>query len=218
MQAACAPLRAAGAATLDARPGTSLAAHEVSLALPIIATPYNPGPAVLRNAALPRGACAGRGCWVSCAVVCTSRHPACAHSCGAPCLPPPPSPPPLPATAIHHSSPPLHNARVAQVRALADKICQNPIIIDLKGKDAVPETGQRPTSAAHPGCQRMHRRGCAASLTAAARPCFAAHHHPCCSLSEPPKRSLYFPPHSWSRAGVVHISFPATCLLDTQRL
>ncbi|KAL4449436.1 hypothetical protein ABPG77_007080 [Micractinium sp. CCAP 211/92] len=27
-----------------------------------------------------------------------------------------------------------------EVRALADKICQNPIIIDLKGKDAVPET------------------------------------------------------------------------------
>jgi superfamily II DNA/RNA helicase len=28
-----------------------------------------------------------------------------------------------------------------EVRALADKICQNPIIVDLKGKDAVPETG-----------------------------------------------------------------------------
>jgi superfamily II DNA/RNA helicase len=28
-----------------------------------------------------------------------------------------------------------------EVRALAAKICQNPIIIDLKGKDAVPETG-----------------------------------------------------------------------------
>lgn len=28
-----------------------------------------------------------------------------------------------------------------EVRALAGKICQNPIIIDLKGKDAVPETG-----------------------------------------------------------------------------
>lgn len=28
-----------------------------------------------------------------------------------------------------------------QVRALAGQICQNPIIIDLKGKDAVPETG-----------------------------------------------------------------------------
>ncbi|GAB4816240.1 hypothetical protein N2152v2_003286 [Parachlorella kessleri] len=27
-----------------------------------------------------------------------------------------------------------------EVRALADKICQNPIIVDLKGKDAVPET------------------------------------------------------------------------------
>lgn len=28
-----------------------------------------------------------------------------------------------------------------EVRALAGRICQNPIVIDLKGKDAVPETG-----------------------------------------------------------------------------
>lgn len=66
--------------------------------------------------------------------------------------------------------------------------------------------GARDRSAAYPGCQRMHRTGCAASLTAAARPCFAAHHPTCCSLSEPPKRSHHFPPHSRPPAGALHTS------------
>ena len=29
-----------------------------------------------------------------------------------------------------------------EVRGLAEKICQNPVVVDLKGKDAVPEAGE----------------------------------------------------------------------------
>lgn len=54
-------------------------------------------------------------------------------------VPASPHPPPSPAPPqVLLFSATLHSP---EVRALADKICQNPIIIDLKGKDAVPETG-----------------------------------------------------------------------------
>ena len=50
-----------------------------------------------------------------------------------------------------------------EVRALAGKICQNPIIIDLKGKDAVPEAGGR-RRACVKRCGRRGRCGAAARL------------------------------------------------------
>lgn len=126
----------------------------------------------------------------------TTNSPAITH---------PPTHAPSPSHTTHHRHhPPTHLPAAAlqvllfsatlhspEVRALADKICQNPVIVDLKGKDAVPETGAYVHCVRPPSCRRAHAAvGAIARLPSAGRPlqAFAAQVHTAVARGKCPPR------------------------------